>query len=157
MTQEQILDKLKFDIELRGLSKNTQAEYLTRAKIFQRHFNKPATALNRLRRWYWQWLHQLIELYHNINHVASKEKRLELYQWRFICCTQKYNFSLLHTLKALIISAFPNTMVFQKSGKRNYTFPIDGGFVLWNYSKLCAVRLLWNAQIIYWIWAFFGA
>jgi integrase/recombinase XerD len=45
MTKEQVLEKLKFDIELRGLSKNTQDEYYTKAKIFQDHFNKPATEL----------------------------------------------------------------------------------------------------------------
>ena len=45
MTKEQVLEKLKFDIELRGLSKNTQDEYLTKAKIFQDYFDKPATEL----------------------------------------------------------------------------------------------------------------
>ena len=46
MTKEQVLEKLKFDVELRGLSKNTQDEYYTKAKIFQNHFNKPATELS---------------------------------------------------------------------------------------------------------------
>lgn len=46
MTKEQVLEKLKFDVELRGLSKHTQAEYYTKVKIFQDHFNKPATELN---------------------------------------------------------------------------------------------------------------
>lgn len=45
MTQDEILTQLKFDLELRGLSKNTQEEYLTRAKLFQQHFGKPATEL----------------------------------------------------------------------------------------------------------------
>ena len=45
MTKEQVLEKLKFDVELRGLSKHTQDEYYTKAKIFQDHFNKPATEL----------------------------------------------------------------------------------------------------------------
>ena len=45
MTKEQILEKLKFDTELRGLSKNTQDEYYTKAKIFQDHFNMPASEL----------------------------------------------------------------------------------------------------------------
>jgi len=45
MTKEEILEKLKFDTELRGLSKNTQDEYYTKAKIFQDHFNLPATEL----------------------------------------------------------------------------------------------------------------
>lgn len=46
MTKEQILQQLKFDIELRGLSKNTQDEYYTKVKIFQNHFDKPATELD---------------------------------------------------------------------------------------------------------------
>jgi len=45
MTKEQVLEKLKFDIELRGLSKNTQDEYYTKAKIFQDYYDKPATEL----------------------------------------------------------------------------------------------------------------
>ena len=45
MTKEQVLEKLKFDIELRGLSKNTKDEYFTKVKIFQNHFDKPATEL----------------------------------------------------------------------------------------------------------------
>ncbi|HCT64807.1 MAG TPA: integrase [Lachnospiraceae bacterium] len=45
MTKEQVLEKLKFDVELRGLSKHTQDEYYTKAKIFQNHFDKPATEL----------------------------------------------------------------------------------------------------------------
>ncbi|MFZ3171109.1 MAG: tyrosine-type recombinase/integrase [Carboxydocellales bacterium] len=45
MTKDQVLEKLKFDAELRGLSKNTQDEYYTKAKIFQDYFNKPATEL----------------------------------------------------------------------------------------------------------------
>jgi integrase/recombinase XerD len=46
MTKEQVLEKLQFDVELRGLSKHTQAEYYTKVKIFQDHFNKPATELD---------------------------------------------------------------------------------------------------------------
>ena len=46
MTKEQVLEKLKFDVELRGLSKHTQDEYYTKCKIFQNHFNKPATELS---------------------------------------------------------------------------------------------------------------
>jgi hypothetical protein len=38
-----IFNQLKFDMELRGLSIHTQEEYLTKAKIFQDHFGKPAT------------------------------------------------------------------------------------------------------------------
>jgi integrase/recombinase XerD len=45
MTKEQVLEKLKFDVELRGLSKNTQDEYYTKAKTFQDYFDKPATEL----------------------------------------------------------------------------------------------------------------
>lgn len=45
MTQDEILTQLKFDMELRGLSINTQEGYLTKSKIFQNHFNKPATEL----------------------------------------------------------------------------------------------------------------
>lgn len=45
MTQDEILMQLKFDMELRGLSMNTQEEYLTKSKIFQKHFGKPATEL----------------------------------------------------------------------------------------------------------------
>jgi integrase/recombinase XerD len=45
MTKEEVLAKLKFDVELRGLSNHTQAEYYTKVKIFQNHFDKPATEL----------------------------------------------------------------------------------------------------------------
>jgi integrase/recombinase XerD len=45
MTKEEVLEKLKFDIELRGLSKNTLGEYYTKAKIFQDYFDKPASEL----------------------------------------------------------------------------------------------------------------
>ena len=46
MTKEEVLAKLKFDFELRGLSKSTLDEYLTKAKLFQDHFDKPATELD---------------------------------------------------------------------------------------------------------------
>ena len=45
MTKEEVLSKLKFDVELRGFSKHTQAEYYTKVKLFQEHFDKPATEL----------------------------------------------------------------------------------------------------------------
>jgi integrase/recombinase XerD len=45
MTKEQVLEKLKFDVELRGLSKNTQDEYYSRVKSYQNHYDKPATEL----------------------------------------------------------------------------------------------------------------
>lgn len=46
MTKEEVLDKLKFDVELRGLSKNTQDEYYCRVKSYQNHYDKPATELS---------------------------------------------------------------------------------------------------------------
>lgn len=45
MTKEEVLAKLQFDVELRGLSKHTQAEYYTKVKLFQEHYDKPATEL----------------------------------------------------------------------------------------------------------------
>lgn len=45
MTQEEVLEKLRFDTQLRGLSIHTQEEYLTKVKAFQNHFNKPATEM----------------------------------------------------------------------------------------------------------------
>ncbi len=45
MTKEEILQKLEFDTRLRGLSKNTQAEYYTKVKQFQNYYDKPATEL----------------------------------------------------------------------------------------------------------------
>ena len=33
MTKEEVLAKLKFDVELRGFSKHTQAEYYTKVKL----------------------------------------------------------------------------------------------------------------------------
>jgi len=46
MTKEEILKKLKFDTQIRGLSKNTQDEYYTKAKRFQDYYDKPATELD---------------------------------------------------------------------------------------------------------------
>jgi len=45
MTKEEVLAKLVFDVELRRLSKNTRAEYYTKIKLFQEHYDKPATEL----------------------------------------------------------------------------------------------------------------
>lgn len=45
MTKEEVLAKLIFDVELRGLSKNTQDEYFSRIKMYQNHYDKPATEL----------------------------------------------------------------------------------------------------------------
>lgn len=42
MTQEEILEKLTMDIRLRGLSKDTVKEYVTRSAVFMRHFGKSA-------------------------------------------------------------------------------------------------------------------
>ncbi len=41
MTKEEILKKLKFGTQIRGLSKNTQDEYYTKAKRFQDYYDKP--------------------------------------------------------------------------------------------------------------------
>lgn len=46
MTKEEILEKLKRDTIIRGLSKNTQDEYYTKAKLFQDYYDKPATELD---------------------------------------------------------------------------------------------------------------
>jgi site-specific recombinase XerD len=46
MTQEEIVEKVRFYARLRGLSKNTEEEYATKAKAFQKHYGKPATELN---------------------------------------------------------------------------------------------------------------
>ena len=46
MTKQEVLNKVQFHTELRGLSKNTQEEYYTKAKMFQNHFDKVATELN---------------------------------------------------------------------------------------------------------------
>ncbi|MEG1806445.1 MAG: phage integrase N-terminal SAM-like domain-containing protein, partial [Clostridia bacterium] len=42
MTQQEILDKLTTDIRLRGMSEETVIEYVTKARVFMRHFDKPA-------------------------------------------------------------------------------------------------------------------
>lgn len=42
MTQQEILDKLTTDIRLRGMSEDTVIEYVTKAKVFMRHFDKAA-------------------------------------------------------------------------------------------------------------------
>lgn len=46
MTKAEILEKLKRDTIIRGLSKNTQDEYYTKAKLFQNYYDKPATELD---------------------------------------------------------------------------------------------------------------
>lgn len=45
MTQEEMLERLEFDMELRGFSPHTHAEYTTKVKIFQNYFGKPASEL----------------------------------------------------------------------------------------------------------------
>ncbi len=42
MPQQKILDKLTTDIRLRGMSEDTAIEYVTKASVFMRHFDKPA-------------------------------------------------------------------------------------------------------------------
>lgn len=46
MTKEEILERVKFHAELRGLSKHTVEEYCIKAKLFQNHYDKPATELD---------------------------------------------------------------------------------------------------------------
>lgn len=45
MDQQQIIEKLKLDIQLRGLTLETEKDYCTRVKRFQEYFKKPATEL----------------------------------------------------------------------------------------------------------------
>ena len=45
MTQEEVIEKVRFYAKLRGLSKNTEEEYASRARTFQKHYNKPVTEL----------------------------------------------------------------------------------------------------------------
>jgi site-specific recombinase XerD len=45
MTQEEVIEKVRFYAKLRGLSKNTEEEYVTKVRTFQQHYGKPATEL----------------------------------------------------------------------------------------------------------------
>lgn len=45
----------------------------------------------------------------------------------------KVKFLSFPNTEHLDLQGFFKYYAFQKSSKRNYTFPIDGGFVLWNY------------------------
>jgi len=45
MTRDQILEKLAVDIQLRGLSHDTQRDYTYKAKAFMQYYGKPATEL----------------------------------------------------------------------------------------------------------------
>ena len=46
MTKEEIVEKVKFHTELRGLSENTQKDYYKKARRLQNYYDKPATELN---------------------------------------------------------------------------------------------------------------
>lgn len=46
MTKEEILEKVKYETQIRGLSKSTQMEYYNKAKHYQNHYGKPATELD---------------------------------------------------------------------------------------------------------------
>lgn len=46
MTKEQVLERVKFHAELRGLSECTVEEYVVKARMFQNHYEKPATELD---------------------------------------------------------------------------------------------------------------
>ena len=46
MTKEEVLEKVKFHAELKGLAKNTQDEYYTKAKMLQDFYDKPATEID---------------------------------------------------------------------------------------------------------------
>jgi len=45
MTKEQVLEKLRIDLELRGRTEETIKGYLLKARLFQDHYNKPADQL----------------------------------------------------------------------------------------------------------------
>ena len=45
MMQEEVIEKVRFYARLRGLSKNTEEEYVTKVRAFQKHYGKPATEL----------------------------------------------------------------------------------------------------------------
>ena len=45
MPQNEVLEKVRFHAKLGGLSKNTEDEYVTKARAFQTYFGKPATEL----------------------------------------------------------------------------------------------------------------
>jgi integrase/recombinase XerD len=46
MTKDEILQKVKYETRIRGLSKNTQDEYYSKAKQFQDYYDKPASELD---------------------------------------------------------------------------------------------------------------
>lgn len=45
MDQNQIIEKLKLDLKLRGYSKGTEKGYCERIKLFQEYYQKPASEL----------------------------------------------------------------------------------------------------------------
>ena len=58
MTQQEILDKLETDIRMRGLSVHTVQEYVTRARLFMRHFVRSADQMGEAEfRLFLQYLH----------------------------------------------------------------------------------------------------
>ena len=46
MTKQEVLTKVVEEAKLRGLSKHTQEEYYFKVKLFQDHYDKPATELS---------------------------------------------------------------------------------------------------------------
>lgn len=46
MTKQEILDKMRFDMELRNMSESTIHDYLIRVRSFQDHFDKPADQMS---------------------------------------------------------------------------------------------------------------
>lgn len=46
MTKQEILDKLRFDLELRNKSATTISDYVRRAKVFQDYYDKPADQMD---------------------------------------------------------------------------------------------------------------
>ena len=46
MNKEQVLLRMKEDIQLRGLSENTMMSYILNARIFLEHCNRPVEQLN---------------------------------------------------------------------------------------------------------------
>ena len=45
MTKQEILEKLKFDLELRGKQKTTVRDYVAKVRIFQDYYDKPASKM----------------------------------------------------------------------------------------------------------------
>jgi site-specific recombinase XerD len=58
MTKQEILDKLKFDMELRNMSASTIHDYIIRVRCFQDHFDKPADQMGE--REIQEYLHHLL-------------------------------------------------------------------------------------------------